>query len=182
MGGRVGFGAANIDDIVLGRVGERGIGLDRRQVLRLPLDEFGAVVVHLGVVLEVRGGVGQPFQHGGDKLAPPFVRQIGVRYPLLTDRRRRGVAQLGAAERACSVGRQDEYVVGKLCELLVPRVEHHRRQGRGGHPLAQQIGTPHAADEQRVAGEDRQRFIRVLLAGYQGAGAIRRMSGCLQDL
>ncbi len=115
------------------------------------------------------------FEYGRDELPTTLVLQIRIADPLFAQRRYRLVAQVRSAQGTGTVSRQDHHFVGQLGQLLRPRIEHHGGQCGRGHPLAHQIRASHAADEQRVAGQHCQRFVRLQLVGHQPAHAVRRV-------
>ena len=111
-------------------------------------------------LFEVRRGLGQVGQHGGDERLSRAVLKRGVESALLSDRRVRLGADAGTAQRSRAVPRMHFDRVVQRQQLPEQRVV--QLAGEPPHLLfAEQIGTADGADKERVAGEHADRLARL---------------------
>ena len=132
-------------------------------------------------MLEILGGVRQPLQYRSDVFSPGFVLHIRIGDLLGSQSGSGLIAQMGAAEGAGAVGREDAEIIRKLAQFLGPGVVALGSQGSGGGRASHEIGTAHAADKKYISGEDEIGLIRLLFRGHYTAKAIWGVARGLQN-
>ncbi len=156
-------GGAHVEDDVAAALREQKRDLRGRERggARQLGERRGAGAVDLRVALEVGGPLGQVCGHQADELLSGHRLERVVEAALLAHGRGGLLRDVAPAHRACAVRGVDLHLVRELQELAVQTVVEHP-----GHHLgrvaarAREVGPPHVADEERVAGQDLLRLGR----------------------